>query len=411
MAGANLGTVVGANRIDDAGNSVAARDLFAALNDPDGGLIELLYAYGPQLVPPDAPSNDGMWRYRSLLPIGPGPIRYPLAVGGTPLPASPGARQDTGLAGLWLKDETRSPTGSNKDRATALVLEDAMRRGVNTVTAASTGNVAVSLAVGAAAAGIKAVIFVPAQVKEGKLRLMLLAGATVFRVKEGYEAAFELSRAAARAFGWLDRNTGTNPWTVEAKKTVAFEIWEQLDHGLPDAVVVPVGDGTTLSAIAKGFRELMACGVTDRLPRLIGVQAKGCQPLKCAWEGSTNISSVAGTIADGIAVEKGVNALTALHEVRATHGGFVAVSDQQILQAIQTLGSRAGIIAEPAGAAGYAALDAALDAGLLDAGERVVVLVTGSGLKTPQYLQPSGSAVTIHSSLDEVAAALPPVTL
>ena len=163
---------------------------------------------------------------------------------------------NTGVADLWLKDETRSPTGSNKDRATALVLEDAMRRDITTVTAASTGNVAVSLAVGAAAAGIKAVIFVPAAVKEGKLRLMLLAGATVFRVKEGYEAAFELSRAAARAFGWLDRNTGTNPWTVEAKKTVAFEIWEQLDRACTGCRGVPVGDGTTLSAIAKGFREL-----------------------------------------------------------------------------------------------------------------------------------------------------------
>ncbi len=400
-----MGIVVGANRIDDNGTSVALTDA-VALNDPDIGLIELLYAYGPDLIPPEAPSSNGMWRYHDLLPIDPGTIRYPLAIGGTPLLASPGLRRESGLADLWLKDETRSPTGSNKDRATALVLEDALRRNITTVTAASTGNVAVSLAVGAAAAGVKAVIFVPAHVKEGKLRLMLLAGATVFRVKEGYEAAFELSRRAARAFGWLDRNTGTNPWTVEAKKTVAFEIWEQLDRDLPDAVIVPVGDGTTLSAMAKGFRELMACGATDRLPRLVGVQAKGCQPLKHAWEGSGDPPMAADTIADGIAVVKGINAVTALRDVRATHGGFVAVSDAQILAAIQVLGSRAGIIAEPAGAAGYAALEIALRDGLLHPGERVVVLVTGSGLKTPQYLEPQGSAMTIHANLDEVAAAL-----
>ena len=400
-----MGIVVGANRIDDNGTSVALTDA-VALNDPDIGLIELRYAYGPDLIPPEAPSSNGMWRYRDLLPIDPGPVRYPLAIGGTPLMASPGLRRESGLADLWLKDETRSPTGSNKDRATALVLEDALRRNITTITAASTGNVAVSLAVGAAAAGVRAVIFVPAHVKEGKLRLMLLAGATVFRVKEGYEAAFELSRRAARAFGWLDRNTGTNPWTVEAKKTVAFEIWEQLDRDVPDAVIVPVGDGTTLSAMAKGFRELMACGGTDRLPRLVGVQAKGCQPLKHAWEGSGDPPMVADTIADGIAVVKGINAVTALRDVRATHGGFVAVSDVQILAAIQVLGSRAGIIAEPAGAAGYAALEIALRDGLLHPGERVVVLVTGSGLKTPQYLEPQGSAMTIHADLDEVEAAL-----
>jgi threonine synthase len=398
--------VTGANKIDNAGESIALGDLSVALHNPDAGLIELLYAYGPDVIPTEAPSNDGMWRYRDLLPLDPGPIRYPLVVGGTPLPASPGLRRASGIADLWLKDETRSPTGSNKDRATALVLEDALRRNISTVTAASTGNVAVSLAVGAAAAGIEAVIFVPAGVKEGKLRLMLLAGATVFRVEDGYEAAFELSRAAARAFGWLDRNTGTNPWTVEAKKTVAFEIWEQLDRSLPDVVLVPVGDGTTLSAMAKGFRELMACSMTDRLPRLIGVQAKGCQPLKCAWEGSSDSSLVANTIADGIAVVKGINAVTALRDVRASHGAFVAVSDQQILAAIQVLGSRAGIIAEPAGAAGYAALDEALRAGLLQPGERVVVLITGSGLKTPQYLEPRSAAVTIRAHLDEVVDAL-----
>ena len=401
-----MGTVVGAIRVDGPGTSVALEDLSAAVNHPDAGLIELLYAYGRDLIPPEAPSSDGMWRYRDLLPIDAGPIRYPLAVGGTPLLASPTLRREAGLADLWLKDETRSPTGSNKDRATALVLEDAMRRNLTTVTAASTGNVAVSLAVGAAAAGIEAVIFVPAAVKEGKLRLMLLAGATVFRVKEGYEAAFELSRTAARAFGWLDRNTGTNPWTVEAKKTVAFEIWEQLDRAVPDVVVVPVGDGTTLSAMAKGFRELKACHVTDRVPRFIGVQAKNCQPLKLAWEGSTHTPMVTETIADGIAVEKGINAVTVLHAVKASGGGFVAVSDGQILQAIQILGSRAGMIAEPAGAAGYAALAGALRADLLHPGERIVVLITGSGLKTPQYLEPQGAAVTIHAHLDEVAAGL-----
>jgi threonine synthase len=401
-----MGTVVSVTRIGIDGSSSPPEAMAAGAEDTSDGLVELAYAYSPLLIPPEASSNDGMWRYRNLLPIDEAPIRYPLAVGGTPLIAPPRLRRESGITELWLKDETRSPTGSNKDRATALVLEGAMRRGVGTVTAASTGNVAVSHAVGAAAAGIEAVIFVPAEVREGKLRLMLLAGATVFQVREGYEAAFQLSRAAARAFGWLDRNTGTNPWTVEAKKTVAFEIWEQLGRELPDVVVVPVGDGTTLSAMAKGFRELVACGVTDRVPRLIGVQAEGCQPLKHAWEGVGNTPIVVETIADGIAVVEGINSCTALRDVRATKGAFVAVSDGQILEAIQTLGSQAGIIAEPAAAAGYAALQGALQAGFVHPSERVVVLITGSGLKTPQYLEPHNRAVNIRASLDDLTDAL-----
>jgi threonine synthase len=401
-----MGTVVSANRVEDDGTSAPVEDVVAALDDASSGLIELAYAYGPQLLPWEVPSNDGMWRYRDLLPIDHMPIRYPLAVGGTPLIAPPRLRHESGIDELWLKDETRSPTGSNKDRATALVMEGAIRRNIGTVTAASTGNVAVSLAVGAAASGIEAVIFVPAAVHEGKLRLMLLAGATVFRVEEGYEAAFQLSRAAARAFGWLDRNTGTNPWTVEAKKTVAFEIWEQLGRELPDVVIVPVGDGTTLSAMAKGFRELVACGVTDRLPRIIGVQAEGCQPLKRASEGCKVGPMVAETIADGIAVVEGINAVTALRDVRESRGTFVAVSDRMILAAIQTLGSRAGVVAEPAAAAGYAALDVALQDGFIRSSERVVILITGSGLKTPQYLEPRSKALRIRASLDEVAEAI-----
>jgi threonine synthase len=178
-------------------------------DDPDEALatgavgrIEYCYAYGPELLPTEALPVNGMWRYRSLLPLGDGPITYPLAIGDTPLVASYRLREATGLPELWLKDETRTPTGSNKDRATALVLEHAVRNGVQTVSCASTGNVAASLAVGAAAAGVKATIFVPAEVSEAKLKLMLLTGATVLKVREGYEAAFELSQEAARTFGW-----------------------------------------------------------------------------------------------------------------------------------------------------------------------------------------------------------------
>ncbi len=399
-----MGTVVAASLIDRVGEEHSFPDLAAALLGRDDGLIELHYAYAPDLIP-ETESGEGMWRWRALLPLADEPITYPLTVGGTPLLASPGLRAVSGLPHLWLKDETRSPTGSNKDRATALVLEWALRHGMRTVTAASTGNVAVSLAVGAAAAAMRALIFVPATVNPDKLRLMLLAGATVFAVEEGYEAAFRLSRQAARVYGWCDRNTGVNPLTLEAKKTVAFEIWEQLERTVPDAVMAPVGDGATLSAMFKGFAELVACGVAERVPRIIGVQAEGCQPLKRAWEGRPPQLD-RGTIADGIAVTTPSNAATAVRDVRHTGGGFVAVSDDAILNAIRTLAAHSGILAEPAAAASYAGLKPALETGLIERGERVVVHITGSGLKTPRYLNPGRGAHHVYGTLDEVAKAL-----
>lgn len=381
----------------------------ASWADADGGAgqIELHYAYGPELLPQNAPSKDGMWRYKSLLPIGEEEIRYPLAIGDTPLIAPPRLRKTTGMPRLWLKDETRTPTGSNKDRATALILEHMRRHGVSTVSCASTGNVAVSLSAGAAASGVEAVIFVPAEVSQTKLTLMLLAGAKVLKVEEGYEAAFELSRRAARTFGWYDRNTGINPFTLEAKKTVAFEIWEQLGRRVPDTIVVPVGDGPTLTAMVKGFRELMACGATDRLPKVIGVQAEGCEPLARAWRTGEPVETVLPeTIADGIAVGSPVSAQLVLRDVRETGGGFVSVSDEAMLGAIGELASKSGTLAEPAGAAAFAALEAARAASLVDSDEETVVHITGSGLKNPQYLRPKNNALAVRADLSEVERAL-----
>src|SRR5664279_258708 len=264
----------------------------------------LQYDYRSALLARDAPDPFTMWRYRGLLPVPDGPVRYPLPIGGTPLLPVPALRQTLAMPRLWIKDETRNPTASNKDRATALVIEDGLRRGVDTITTAYTGNAAVATAFGAAAAGMRAVIFVSTDCQPEKLALMTQAGAWVFKVPEGYAAAVDLSRAAAHSFGWLDRNTGANPLTIEAKKTVAFEVWEQLGRSVPDVMVVPVGDGPTLVALEKGFAELVSGGLADRQPRLVGVQAEHCQPLVRAWLGSPAGPAEldpAGTVADGIA--------------------------------------------------------------------------------------------------------------
>lgn len=232
----------------------------------------LEYSYGPALLLTMGSRPASMWRYRELLPIDDSPILYPLPVGGTALLRVPRLRTDFEMPNLWIKDETSGPTGSSKDRATALVIEDGLRRNIGTITTASTGNAAVATAFGAAAAGLRAVIFVSTDCRPDKLTLMLQAGAEVFQVRRGYAAATNLSRQAATQFGWLDRNTGSNPMTIEAKKTMALEIWEQLGRRRPDAVIIPVGDGPTLCGIYKGFLELTQCRTTVHLPRLIGVQ-------------------------------------------------------------------------------------------------------------------------------------------
>ena len=368
----------------------------------------LQYDYGDALMARDQPGSFTMWRYRGLLPVPDGPVRYPVPIGGTPLLPAPALRRTLGTPRLWIKDETRNPTASNKDRATALVIEDGLRRGVDTITTASTGNAAVATAFGAAAAGMRAVIFVSTACQPDKLALMTQAGASVFQVREGYAAAVDLSRAAARTFGWLDRNTGVNPLTLEAKKTVAFEVWEQLGRRVPDLMLVPVGDGPTLVALDKGFAELVGRGLAERQPRLIGVQAEHCQPLVRAWLGvpaGPAELDPAATVADGIAVVRPAIGDAVLAAVGRGGGGMVAVGDDLLLGAVATLARRAGVGAEPAGAAALAGLEPAIDAGLAARSETVVLLVTGREVKVGGAPAELGR-VAVVERLEEVERAL-----
>ncbi|MEV7327450.1 pyridoxal-phosphate dependent enzyme [Micromonospora sp. NPDC093244] len=364
------------------------------------------YDYDQSLLPgPD--SGTGMWRYRGLLPRPDVPTRYPLPVGGTPLRPARGLRRRLGLPGLWLKDETAGPSASNKDRATALVIDEGLRLGVGVVSTASTGNAALSTAIGGAAAGVAVVIFVPEDCAPAKVELMTAMGAYVFRVREGYRAAFELSRRAAAHFGWLDRCTGLNPLTIEAKKTASFEVWEQLGRRAPDAVVLPVGDGVTLIGAAKGFRELVACGVLATVPRIIAVQARDCAPLAARWHGAQEPARWPGTVADGIEVPEPMLGDWAIDEVRHAGGDFVTVSDAEILDAVALLSDVARLPTEPAGAAAVAGLCRASATGLVGPEETVVAWVTGADLPAvPVEAARPGAVFTISASLDAVAHAL-----
>ncbi|WP_433550363.1 threonine synthase [Micromonospora zamorensis] len=364
------------------------------------------YDYDRALLPgPD--SGAGMWRYQRLLPRPDVPTRYPLPVGGTPLRPVRELRQRLGLPGLWLKDETAGPSASNKDRATALVIDQGLRVGVGVVSTASTGNAALSTAIGGAAAGMAVVIFVPADCAPAKVELMTAMGAYVFRVREGYRAAFELSRRAAAHFHWLDRCTGLNPLTIEAKKTASFEVWEQLGDRTPDVVVLPVGDGVTLIGAAKGFRELVACGALERVPRVVAVQARDCAPLAAQWHGVQAPAQWPGTVADGIEVPEPMLGDWAIEEVRHAGGDFVTVSDAEILDAVELLADAAQIATEPAGAAAVAGLRRASAAGLVAPDETVVAWVTGANLPAaPVEVDRPGAVFTISAGLDAVAVAL-----
>lgn len=365
------------------------------------------FPYSPDLIPTPAEPAAGLWRWRRLLPLD-GSAVFPLEVGNTPLVRSARLRDATGLPGLVLKDETRTPTGSNKDRATALCCADALMAGATAIAAASSGNVAVSLAAGAAASGLEAYVFVSKRsVAPSKVALMRAFDATVFLVDAPYETAYRLSEAACARFGWYSRNTGANPLALQGKKTVAFEVWEQLGRRMPELAYLPVGDGVTLAAFVHGCEELVRCGVADRRPKVVGVQAAGSAPLARAFAaGRSDWSPIAAhTFADGVAVGDPFYGRQALAAVRRTGGEFVEVTEEQIAEAIALLARTTGLLAEPAGAAALAGAIAHRSAEAA-AAEAVLILASGTGFKDQRWLPSmSGRALEVAPTVEALAEA------
>jgi threonine synthase len=309
-----------------------------------------------------------------------------------------------------VKDDTRNPSGSTKDRASHLVVAKAREYGFHTVAAASTGNAASSLAAVCAAAGMRAVLFVPASAPEAKLVQMLSYGAEVLPVEGSYDEAFELCLEACEAFGWYNRNTALNPFTIEGKKTVALEIAAALLPEEADVVIVPTGDGVILAGVAKGFAELVEAGLLVKRPRMIAVQPAGAAAIVQALsEGSDTITPVAhaASVADSLTVQAPRNAILCLRRVRESRGGGVAVADEAILNAIPDLAGRVGVFPEPAAAAALAGLRQALHEGVVDPSERTVLLVTGSGLKdVPAAARAVRRPEPVKPELDAVARRL-----
>jgi threonine synthase len=324
-----------------------------------------------------------LWRYRELLPVPDGAPHPPSRAGWTPITSAPRLAQWAGLRELLLKDEGRNPTGSFKDRASAIGAARAAARRARVVACASTGNAASSLAGAAAGLGLRAVIFVPQFAPEPKVAQLLVFGARVIRVRGTYDETWEMCQRACDRYGWYNRNAAVNPSLVEGKKTCGLEIAEQMGQEVPDWVAVSAGDGCTLAGTWKGLREMHALGFIRRLPRMLGVQAEGAQPLVEAFRGGRDLipSASAETVADSICVGHPRNWRKALRAVRESGGDFVAVPDEEILDALRETGRRAGVFGEPAGVAGLAGLRHAVKEGIVGRRQSALAVVTGSGLK------------------------------
>jgi threonine synthase len=371
------------------------------------GILDVIYDYAairaelPAGTPFANHPAGGYWRFAPLLPVVPDGPHPAWSLTTEPVLRADRLAAEWGLDSVILKDDTRLPSGSLKDRAAAMALVAAHGRGLDHLACASTGNAAASLAVLAARAGFSCTIFVPAAAPQAKLAQLLVHGAHVTRVDGTYDQAFDLSLHRIEQNQWYSRNCAHNPLLVEGKKTAALELaLELLESGsdeLPEAVFVPVGDGCIVSSVAKAFGELVELGLIDHSPAIWGVQAAGASPLAVAWNsagaeatrmsGAEILSAVEemhpDTIADSISVGIPRNRVKAWKYVAASGGGFLSVSDQEILAAIRTLATQSGLFAEPSGAAGLAGLRRALDTGLVHPGSRVAVMVTGNGLKDP----------------------------
>jgi threonine synthase len=287
-----------------------------------------------------------------------------------------------GISNLFLKDDGRNPTNSFKDRASSIGVMKAIEFGFNTIACASTGNAASSLAGLSAAMGLKSYIFVPQRAPEPKITQLLIFGATVIRVEGTYEQAFDLCKEACTKFGWYNRNSGMNPFLVEGKKTAGLEIGEQFGSAIPDWVVVSVGDGCTVGGIGKGLQEMKLLGFIPRVPKILGVQAEGAKPLMNAFfSGKELIPTDTNTIADSIAVGTPRNWRRAIQQIKTSNGTMIAVSDEEILDAMRQTARLGAVFGEPAGVTGVAGLKKAVAQGIIKSNESAVVVITGNGLK------------------------------
>jgi threonine synthase len=332
-----------------------------------------------------------VWKYRELLPIDNDRFITTLAEGGTGLHHCPRLGREMGLKRLYVKNEGENPTGSFKDRGMTVALSKARELGKKKVVCASTGNTAASLAAYSARAGLRCIVIVPAgKVAAGKMLQVMIHGASIFQVSGDFDDAMRaVVMLTERRKGFYLMNS-LNPFRLEGQKTLAYEVYDQLNGEVPDTLVLPVGNGGNISAIWKGFGEFHTLGVTKMRPRMIGVQAERAAPIANAVKRKQNrIQPVTNprTIASAIRIGSPVNWSKVLRAIDESHGTAETVSDKEILRAQRDLASQEGIFVEPASAASIAGLRKSRENGTIDRSDLVVCVTTGHGLKDPSVAE------------------------
>ena len=353
---------------------------------------------------------NSMWRYGALLPD-PGDEPVDLGAGWTPLRRATRLAEELGVRELWLKDDTRNPTGSFKDRVVSVALSSARRLGFTTAACASTGNLATSVAAHAAFIGWPSVTLIPSDLEKSKIAMTAIFGGTVLGVEGNYDDVNRLCvELVAEHPDWAFANVNLRPYYAEGSKTLAYEISEQLGWRTPAQVVVPVASGSQLTKVAKGFREFIELGLVEGpAPVLFGAQATGCSPIATAFTAGADVITPQrpNTIARSLAIGNPADGPYVLDELRHNGGDCGSVSDEEVLECIGLLARTEGVFAETAGGVTIASLRQMIERGTIDPTKSIVAIISGHGLKTlDAVVETAVVSSTIRPSLADAEEAL-----
>ncbi len=348
-----------------------------------------------------------IWRYADLLPVAP-PAEQRLPPGLTPLIRAPRLESALGVRELWLKLDTANPTHSFKDRVVAVAAAKALELGRTTLSCSSTGNLANAVAARAAAEGLEAVVLCPADLEPEKLIATSIYGAKIIAVDGSYDDCSRLSVELSFELDWAFVNVGLRAYYAEGSKTLAFEIAEQLGWELPDAVIAPIASGAMFSKVHRGFSELLELGLVEgTAPRLIGGQAEGCSPVATAFAEGGRVKPVRpNTIARSLAIGSPADGDLAVSVARASGGSVHAVAEDEVADNIALLAETTGVFGETAPGVTLGALRAAVTNGELGENDRVVLLVTGDGLKTPGVVADRFDITRVQPDADQILETL-----
>jgi threonine synthase len=347
-----------------------------------------------------------LWRYAPLLPVAP-PTEPRLAPGLTPLVRAPRLAAELGIGELWLKLDTANPTHSFKDRVVAVATAKARELGLTTLACSSTGNLANAVAARAAAEGLDAAVLCPADLEPEKLLATAVYGASVYAVRGTYDDCSRLSVELSFELPWAFVNVGLRAYYAEGSATLAFEIAEQLEWSLPDAVACPIASGALFSKLHQGFARLQRLGLVAeaKTPRQYGGQAAGCAPVATAFAEDRRVSAIRpDTLARSLAIGSPADGDTAVATARATEGAIYAVPEEEIGEEMAFLAEHGGVFGETATGVTLGALREAVTRGEIGASDRVVLLVTGDGLKTPDPVQSRLRPIEVEADADAILA-------